>query len=253
MAETLREQQFTLARHLRDPAGNPPPPGLDDRRLQVYRDLFFGAIDGLLAGSFPVMREALGATRWKALVRAFYAEHRSRTPLFPEVAGEFVDYLQAHAEQSGVQPWLPELAHYEWVEQALFTLDAPTRSHDREGDLLAGVPLLSALALPLAYRWPVAEIGAGYDADVAPDEPTTLLVHRDHDHRVRFARITPFVYRLLVSLQDNAWTGRQHLNSLAAEANQDPSETQAHGLLLLQQLREQGVILGTALSEHETA
>ncbi|NQD78459.1 DUF2063 domain-containing protein, partial [Pseudomonas sp. CrR7] len=36
MNETLREQQYTLARHLRDPQRHAPPPGLEARRLKVY-------------------------------------------------------------------------------------------------------------------------------------------------------------------------------------------------------------------------
>ena len=86
LRDTLREQQFTLARHLRDPAGHPPPPGIEERRVRVYRELFFNNIEGLLASGFPVIHEILGETKWKALVRAFYVDHRSQTPLFTEIA-----------------------------------------------------------------------------------------------------------------------------------------------------------------------
>ena len=105
----LREQQFTLARHLRDPQRHPAPPGIEARRLKVYRELFYGAIEGLLAGSFPVMRRTLGDQVWHARVRDFYANYRSQTPLFTEIAECFIDYLQ------GVEldtPWQLELAHY---------------------------------------------------------------------------------------------------------------------------------------------
>ena len=73
MNETLRAQQYALARHLRDPQRHAPPPGVEARRLKVYRELFYGAIEGLLAGSFPVMRQALGEQRWHARVRDFFA------------------------------------------------------------------------------------------------------------------------------------------------------------------------------------
>ena len=71
------------------------------RRLKVYRELFYGTIEGLLAGSFPVMRQTLGELRWHARVRDFYANYRSQTPLFTEVAEAFIDYLQ------GVEPDAP--------------------------------------------------------------------------------------------------------------------------------------------------
>jgi len=245
MHEVLREQQFVLARHLRDPDANPPPPGLGERRLRIYRELFFNAIESLLAGGFPVIRETLGEASWKALVRAFYSGHRSRTPLFPQIAKEFVDYLEHRDADGDLPAWLPELAHYEWIEQKLFTIDAQVAAHDPEGDLMDGVPLLSPLALPLAYRWPVTDIGPGYMPSVAPDTPTTLLVHRDSEHQVRFARIAPLVYALLVSLQANAWTGREHLAALAAQSGADAASMFEEGRALLQALRAQGVVVGT--------
>lgn len=251
MSERLREQQHTLARHLRDPDAHAPPPGLEQRRLRVYRELFFNNILGLLSNGFPVIRQTLGQPRWSALVQAFYAEHRAQTPLFAQIAAEFVGYLDLQSEDSGLPPWLPELAHYEWVEQALYVSDAQPPAHDRDGDLLSGVPVLSPLALPLAYRWPVTEIGPDRMPDMAPAEPTLVLVHRDAGHQVRFARIAPLGYRLLVSLQTAALTGQQHLAALAAEAGHDPTSFIHGGLPLLQHLHAQGVVLGTLIATEQ--
>lgn len=244
---TLREQQFALARHIRDPEGNRPPPGVQDRRLKVYRELFFHSIEGLLAGGFPVIRETLGTTAWLELVRAFYAGHRSRTPLFTQIAGEFVAYLQSRADDAAIPPWLPELAHYEWVEQALFVSDASLPAHDPDGDLLDGVPVLSSLAMPLIYRWPVADIGPHHRPDTAPDTPTTLLVHRDAEHQVQFTRISPLVYSLLESLANHAWTGRSHLAALAARVGAEPAALEVDGVRMLRDLRERGVVPGTRI------
>lgn len=243
--DTLRDQQFQLARHLRDPAVHAAPPGLEARRLRVYRELFFGNIGSLLAGGFPVIRKTLGETRWTAVVHTFYAEHRSRTPLFPEIAREFVDFIESRDDD--MPPWLAELAHYEWIEQALFVSDALVPAHDPEGDLLIGVPVLSPLAMPLAYRWPVAEIGPDFVPEEAPETPCTLLVHRDAGHRVRFARITPLAYRLLTLLRDEPNTGHELIAALAREIGIGPEQLEPHALELLQQLRVQGVVLGTAI------
>jgi hypothetical protein len=247
--DTLREQQFTLARHLRDPVGNPPPPGIADRRLKIYRELFFNAIENLLANGFPVVRETLGPLDWEDLVRAFYAGHRSRTPLFHKIAGEFVEYLYARVDDAAIAPWLPELAHYESVEQSLFVSDAQLPPHDPTGDLLQGVPLLSPLALPLIYRWPVTDIGPGRIPSAPPEQPTTLLVHRDAVHRVQFTRIAPLTYHVLSSLQLHALTGREHFAAVATQIGADPAALEAGGLQMLQQLREQGVVLGTHLAD----
>ncbi|MBC3501862.1 putative DNA-binding domain-containing protein [Pseudomonas sp. SWRI59] len=231
MREVLREQQYTLARHLRDPARHAPPPGIEARRLKVYRELFYDTIEGLLAGSFPVMRQTLGEPHWHARVRDFYANYRSQTPLFTEIAETFIDYLQ------GVEldaPWQLELAHYEWVEAQLYLSDAQDPAHDPQGDLLQGEPLLSCMARVLAYRWPVERIGPGYQPQAAPEAPTLLLVYRDVGLQVRFARLAPMAYRLLAEV---GGTGRERLQALAAD--------QGQGLALLESLRAQGVVIGT--------
>ncbi|PVZ43659.1 DUF2063 domain-containing protein [Pseudomonas sp. CC120222-01a] len=231
MHGVLREQQFRLARHLRDPERHGPPAGLEDRRLRLYRELFYGNIEALLAGSFPVLRTSLGDQRWHARVHDFYASYRCRSPLFTKVADAFVDYLQGIEPDT---PWQRELAHYELIESQLYLSDAKDPDHDPHGDLLRGEPLLSSTARVLAYRWPVERIGPAYQPLEAPALPTLLLVYRDAALQVRFARLSPMAYRLLTQVRGN---GRERLQALAAD--------QQEGLALLESLREQGVVIGT--------
>lgn len=248
--EALRRQQFELAAHLRDPDHAAPPPGLEDRRLQVYRDLFFNSLEGLLAGNFPVIRKILDGGRWQALVRDFYREHRCATPIFPELPREFLQYLQQRGVRPGDSPWLLELAHYEWVELALDLSDAAPAPHDAAGDLLAGRPLLSPLAWPLAYAWPVHRISPAYQPSEPPAQPTFLLVQRGPDLRVRFNELTALSFRLLQRLADEpALTGREQLLALANEAGAPEAEAfLAQGLAMLEQFRAAGIVPGTALS-----
>jgi hypothetical protein len=241
MRDVLREQQFAFARHLREPSRHAPPPGIEARRLRVYRDLFFNAIESLLASGFPVIRETLGDARWKNLVHAFHATHRSRTPLFPQVGREFVDWLAA-----GHPAWLAELAHYEWIEQALFTSDAATDPHDPGGDLLDGTPVWSPLAIPLAYAWPVTSIGPGREPTQPAAQPTLVLVRRDPTNVVRFARISPLAYHLMASLRLHRRSGREHIGALALGIDADPAHLEALAVPLLRRLHEQGVVPGTA-------
>ncbi|MBD9632269.1 DUF2063 domain-containing protein [Pseudomonas sp. PDM19] len=242
MAETLREQQLRMTRYIRDPQANEPPPGIEARRLAVYRQLFFGNLQALLAGNFPVLHASLPSEQWQALTEDFYASFHCQTPLFTEVAGEFVDYLEGCSEQPG---WVAELAHYELIETALLLSDNAEPAHDPDGDLLEGVPLLSALAAPLAYAWPVSHIGPQHIPLDAPAEPTLLLVRRDTDLKVYFSRLAPLAHALLVSLQQWQLTGRQHLKALAEIAGVEPAAIEGQGVALLRSLKEQGVVLGT--------
>lgn len=90
------------------------------------------------------------------------------------------------------------------------------------------------MARVLAYRWPVERIGADYQPVAAPEAPTLLLVYRDAQLQVRFARLAPLAYRLLALEQGS---GRARLEALGGDVQQ--------GLALLQGLRRQGVIIGT--------
>ncbi|KJK01781.1 hypothetical protein UB43_06940 [Pseudomonas sp. 21] len=242
MAESLREQQLRMTRYIRDPQANPPPPGIEARRLAVYRQLFFGNLQALLAGNFPVLHASLPGEQWQALAEDFYAGFRCQTPLFTEVAGEFVDYLEGRAEQPG---WIAELAHYEFIETELLLSDSAEPAHDPDGDLLEGVPLLSSLSVPLAYAWPVSHIGPGHIPLQAPAEPTLLLARRDTDLKVYFSRVAPLAHALLVSLQQWQLTGRQHLKALAEISGVEPAAIEGQGIALLRNLKEQGVVLGT--------
>jgi hypothetical protein len=252
----LHAQQTAFAAHLRDPATAPAPAGIEERRLQIYRELFYNNIDSLLAGNFPVIRALRGDDAWHALVRDFYREHRSHTPLFPEIGREFLRHLESRQQaDAGDPPFLLELAHYEWVELALSLDDADLAALDvdRDGDLLDGVPLPSPLAWPLAYRWPVHRIAATYQPDTPPEHPTFLLVLRDRSDEVRFKQIDALAYTLLQALHENLQrepaersNGRDLLQRLAQQLGSDTEDMfLANGAALLRQLHERDAILGT--------
>ena len=243
----LHEQLATLAAHVRDPDAHPGPPGIEARRLKIYGDLVFNNLDGLLAGGFPVIRKTLGDDGWRALVRGFLARHRSHTPLFTELGRELVAFLDAEPDPR--RPWLAELAHYEWAELGLQLSDAAMPPHDPAGDLLAGVPLLSPLAWPLAYRWPVHRIGPGFQPGEPPSEPTLVLLRREPDGRIHFSALSPLLFRLLELVAANADArGRDLLRRLADEAGQaDFDAFLTEAAPMLQRLRAEGVLIGTRI------
>lgn len=246
--EVLRAQQFGFAAHLRDPALNPAPPAIEERRLVVYRELFFNSIRDLLSGNFPVIRRLFGEDRWSALVRDFYRDHRCQTPLFPEIAREFIRYLD-DIDLPADAPWLRELAHYEWAELALdISENDPTAIEvDPDGDLIEGAPQPSPLAWALAYAWPVHRLSEDFRPMQAPDEPTFLLVQRDDDGGVRFNQITALAFRLLQRLDEApTLSGREQLLALAGEAGAaDAQAFLADGAAMLLQLKQARVVLGT--------
>lgn len=248
--EKLIKLQESFAAHIRSPQAVPAPADVEDRRMEIYRNLFFNNVRSLLAWNFPVLRKIHGADRWSRLVRDFYVEHRARTPLFPELPREFLQYLQDHRrDREGDPPFMLELAHYEWVEGAL-GMDAAEIDDtpaDAGGDLLTGVPVLSPLAWPLSYRFPVHRIGPGNQPQEPPEQATHLLVYRNRADEVKFMELNAVSALLLQMLkEDRALTGREILADIAKQLRHPkPEVVMQGGSQLLADFRQRDVILGT--------
>lgn len=251
MAEAdFQALQRSFAAHVRDPRRAPPPPGVEDRRLQVYRELFYNTVEDALASSFPVLRALSPDVVWYRRVRDFYARHRCRDPQFHGIAQEFLDYLETErGEQPDDPPFLRELAHYEWVELAL-AIDEATLTPERadpNGDLLAGRPLLSPLAWPLTYTWPVHQIGPDHQPKTPPPTPTCLVVYRTRQDDVRFLDINPVTARLLQLIErEPECCGRELLLRIALElTHPQPQAVIDEGGRILGDLRARDILLGT--------
>lgn len=240
--------QTRLTAHLRDPANSPAPEGMEDRRIKIYRELFYNNIEGFLANAFPVLRQLTADAHWHAMVRDFFARHESHDPLFHGLAEEFLRYLEdERGELEGDAPFLRELAHYEWVELALSIAedDPASLAVDAEGDLIEGAPVVSPLAWTLAYDYPVHRIGPDFIPAQAGDTPTYLIVHRNIDDAVKFVEINAVTARLmaLIEAAPDA-TGRAHLTQIASELAAEPEGIIAAGREMLLGLKARGVVLG---------
>jgi hypothetical protein len=244
----FQKQQIAFAAHIRNPEKNPAPDEIEDRRMGIYRELFFNNVAGFISNGFPILKKLYTEEQWERLARDFFERHRCHTPLFLGISREFLEYLQdEHEIQPEDPPFLLELAHYEWVELALSVdeNEIPDSGFDAEGNLLEGRPLLSPLAWPLSYSWPVHRIGPDFRPET--QEPSFLLVYRNNEDEVGFIELNPVTARLLelVNEQPDA-TGRELMEQIASELNHpDPGVVIAGGEQVLNELRGQGIILGT--------
>lgn len=249
---TLQEQQTTLGLYLRDPEHNPPPAEMPLARAEVYRDLIFQNLSTLLSGTFPVLIKILGDEHWRLLVRSFLRDHRARTAKFGEIAQEFVEFLSTEPDEFKPVAWPPfmlELAHYEWVEMVLQQSDSAPLPSGSANSLLQQPLMISPLAWPLAYTWPVHLVGPDFQPQTAPAQPTLLLVRRAADWTVKFSELSPLAWRLLQRIAEfPLLDGQAQLQGLAQEAGSVGSQTfMDGGLALLRQMHGEGVVGVTAL------
>jgi len=248
--EALASLQTSFAAHIRNPQAVAAPEGIEDRRMAIYRDLFFNNIRSFLSGNFPVLKTLYTDKAWAILCREFYSDYRCHTPLFPEIPREFLQYLQDHRQNhEDDPPFMLELAHYEWVELALSLDDAEIDNIeiDQDGDLLNGIPMLSPLAWPLSYQYPVHRICVDFQPETVPEEPTHLLVWRRQDFSIKFMQLNEISLLLIQKMKEEpARSGLELLTAIAGVINHPkPGVVIQGGTALLNELKEKQVILGT--------
>ena len=244
----FKETQKAFAAHIRDPEKNPMPDGIEDRRMNIYRDLFINSISGLLGGSFPVIRTLYETEEeWKTFIRTFFKKEHNKTPHFPEIPREFVDFLKDHCPED--KPFLAELAHYEWLElyldkhHAEFNSNAKIAEHPNM--LLEQIPVISPLAEMHCYQYPVHQIQKDFQPSTPLETPIFMLLWRNADDQIKFSQLNIFSAFLFENLQSNQQASGHVLLSEMAQQTQhaEPDNFIQHAFNLMLDWYKKGIIV----------
>ena len=253
MAErrSFQDKQYAFAAHIRDPEHALAPEGIEDRRMAIYRELFFNNLHNLLGTFFPVIRKICSDRQWRHAIREFMKIHRAKTPYFLELPEEFLAFLQnEYRALDETYPFLTELAHYEYVELALRVSNEENdmTDVDPQGDMLNSVPVKSALAWAFAYHYPVHRISSDYLPQEASEQPSYLAIYRRDDDKVRFLELNAVTAALLDAVDGNTagLNGERLLRELAATIHYpDADALVAHGAGALEEMRQLQILTGT--------
>ncbi len=210
----FQRAQFAFTAHVRDPDRFAKPDDIEDRRMAIYRELLINNVQNFLESGFPVLRSMIRDEEWQPLVRHFFAYHVSHSPYFTDISSEFVQYLATEkpTDLAPTWPFLPELAHYEWMELVALIADAESSLTSNVQNVEQQALQLSPLAWPLAYNFAVHKIGPESMPTAA--EPTQLVVYRDADDNVEFMVLTGMTYWLLQAVSEQAMTLAQLADAL---------------------------------------
>lgn len=227
---SFKDVQYQFCGYLRDPDNNDKPEGIEQRRLTIYRDLFYNNIEGFVSSCFPVLKSLMTEERWHAMVRDFMVKHQSKSPLFNEIAHEFLHYLDNERDLKNDPIFIQALCHYEWVELALSISDADVSpiELDTTQDYLAMQLNTSPLAWPLSYAFPVHQISPTFQPEIANDTPVFLLVYRDLDDDVLFLELNPVSARL-IDLLNEGQSGQAAAEQIAQELQHPNPEVVIEG------------------------
>ncbi|MCK5386820.1 MAG: putative DNA-binding domain-containing protein [Gammaproteobacteria bacterium] len=244
------QAQYEFAAHIRDPELNPKPADVEARRMKIYNELFFNNVEDFISNTYPVLKSIMPEDEWQKMMRDYFSNHLSHTPLFPEMPREFLKYLETERDNPNDPPFMKELAHYEWIELALMTSDLDENINwdkiNIDGDLLNNQPVLSPLAWSLTYQYPVQQISKEFIPEVSSEQPVYLLVYRDKDDEVHFMELNP-VTAMLIQLinEDKDLTTKQILENIAEQMNHpEPNVVIDGGYQIIQDLKNRNVILG---------
>lgn len=237
------QQQFMA--HIRDPDNNDFPDA-EDRRLAIYRELFFNNVLGFVSSGFPVLESLYSDVQWQQRVRLFFANHDCETPYFLGIAEEFLHFLAEKYQPTEIDPpYMLELAHYEWVELDLAVKHA---NHDFSAivNLADSTSLyLSPLAVNLTYSYPVQYISAENRDVTEVEGGNHLVVYRDEGDDIQFLAVNALTnFMLEIVKQNPSITLEQlHLNLQQALPQFEPDVLKNGAITTLTLLTEKGVIV----------
>lgn len=215
-AADFRATQDGFTRWLRHPEQEPLPAGIEQRRLDTYRELLFNNVTSFCEITFPVARALLPEALWMRLTGSFFADHRCRSPFFHDISLHFREHVDSlDWPELAAFPWLQELLHHEWMELAADIAEAPA---PRSGQ--PGVPVSDSKPLtlnvpvwPLAYQWRVHEWHADTPPEALTPSPVALLLWRDGSLALRTHEVSPAAAWLIEQL------GGDEAHSLATLAS----------------------------------
>ncbi len=250
---TFKKVQYDFTAHLRNPEQNAAPSDIEERRMEIYRGLFYRNVKNFIDNAFPVLHKLYSDDNWHKMVRDFFANHQSVSPYFKDISLEFLTYLENEREPQAEDPvFINELAHYEWLEIYLtFTdIELNLSNINVNGDLLTGIPVLSPLAQMHSYVYPVHKIKPSFQPTVPSEQANFLMVHRNKQDKVSFTELNPITAMLVEMLaRDHSKTGQECLDDIVKQINHpNPDAVYKGGAQTLKQLRATDIILGTKIS-----
>lgn len=188
--DDFKAVQRNFTQDIRDPKRRSISDKEAQRRMEIYQALFFNNINQFLCNGFPVLHQTLSEKQWQALARDFFIFHPASSPYFCNISKEFIDFLAQHpAVLEKLPDWVPELAHYEWLELDLSIRQEDISDKVWDEEELPALFCCSALASLVSYQYEVHRIGPDYQPVRGEGQVYYYVVYRNAAHEVRFLQV----------------------------------------------------------------
>lgn len=236
--------QLQFANYIRDPASNSLPAGVEQRRMDIYKRLFFNNLASFCAKSFKSFRRFVEDDEWNSLIRGFMREHSCTSPYFKDIPIAFVEYLESSNLKKSEFPFMREMCHLDAMKMQLrLAPDAQSCENLDITDRTAFISLSSTVRL-LSYEWPVQKITPSTWDKKKPSQPTWLVAYRDPNDVVDVLVANVHTFRVLEVLK--IAKPLEALTTQLCEEFSIPLGTLAKKLVpTIQAFNKKGVILTT--------
>lgn len=156
-----------------------PKEGLANDRIAIYSDGYILRLKEVLADDYPHLKNLVGDDEFDKLIDAYIAQNTSTQFSINDYGKNLSNFMQHHP-LSTRQPWLVELAQFEWFQgQAIIAADAELLT----GNDLSKMPqqdwpnlrfhLHPSLAMTLLH-WNILNIIEALDENTKPPQPSLL-------------------------------------------------------------------------------
>ena len=242
MLNDVRQFQFALARHLRDPLAVPAPAGVLPHEATACTQDMVRHVCRVLAPAFPVTQALLGDDIWEHTVRLFLKSAPNHAPWASTTQRAFLDHVCESPEVQRLPAWLQDLAHFEWLQNAVTTTPVQWPAFDAAADVMQHPVVLNPTHVEAAYEWPVHSI----DTEHMPDDMqrVSVSVLRDLGDELHVYESSEFRGQLLDLLREGQ-TGKQAFEVLARWlSHPEPDAFVQEGQDVMAQLQREGIVLG---------
>lgn len=189
-------------------------------RLAVYRNNVVASLIDALGATFPVVRQLVGETFFRAMARLFVRSAPPSSPILAHYGAEFPAFIAGFAPAADL-PWLADVARLEYLRvRAYHAADVPVADPAELAELLGDPERLGGLRLVLQpalalLRSPFAIVSlwAAHQQDtvdltqVVPGQAENALVLR-HGLDVEVIGLLPGEALFVACLQEGASLGQ---------------------------------------------
>jgi uncharacterized protein len=218
------------------------PDGVSLADTAAYTQDMVTHLSGVLAPAFPVTCALLGDGMWTHAVRLFLKEAHSHAPWVSTTQRAFLDHVCESPEMQNLPAWLQDLAHFEWLQNAVNTTPVQWPAFNASADVMQHAVVLNPTHVEAAYEWPVHSI----DTDHQPDDMQSTYVSmlRDRDDELHVLESSVFRGQLIDLLRDGQTCEQAFMVLAMWLSHPEPEAFVRGGDAVMAQLQREGIVLG---------